>query len=267
MSVSLKTYVVDTSDCENIGTAGKKIATSIIENMGLTVIEVKTETSGEYLVNVKYGNDDRLMIQFDCKYLRYNTYGIIANLYRKADNGDYTLFSDKNEFASYSYGAGSSFTYKILELGEIKIFSETSLLSSHASFMITTLLNTVNNAEYTVFAIIIKTSYSILGEPVMVTYLIDAFLVDENNRYAKVSKLSDASDALIPNDGKVYLVPVRIAVNEWNLIGILGKKDNLYRSYCNVDGVLSSPIYLPGQPVTIGNVSGIGYGTLVYVDK
>ena len=42
MSVSLKMYVVDTSDCNNVGTAGKKIATSIIENIGLTVIEVKT---------------------------------------------------------------------------------------------------------------------------------------------------------------------------------------------------------------------------------
>lgn len=262
MAASLKRYVIDLSSYTNYGTAAKKVITDIVQNLGLTVIEVLTNTSSTYKVNTYYGSDEKLIIQL------YNSSSILyAYILKKGESGNYVNINSF-QIASFNYGQSYSISYLIYTLGEAKIYAQTSFLNySYVVFFVSSMLNTVDAKEYTIAGSINVGSDSTMGYSHYNMPSLSWYIVNSDNRSTTISKLSDASDTLIPSDGKVYLVPVRVKVDSWNLIGLIGGKENWYRAYCNVDGVKSTPDFVPGQPITIGSVSGIGFGNLVYVDK
>ena len=262
MAASLKKYVIDLSSYTNYGTAAKKIITDIVENLGLTVIEVLMNTSSTYKVNTYYGSDKKLIIQF------YNSIdSLYAYILKKTESGNYVNLGSFL-VANFLYGSAYSISYLIYTLGESKIYAQTSFLRyPSTNFFVSSMLNTVDAKEYTIAGSIGTDNISTMGYSHYRMYSLSWYIVNSDNSSALISKLSDASDVLIPSDGKVYLVPVRVTVNDWNLIGLIGGKENWYRAYCNVDGVKSTPDFVPGQPITIGSVSGIGFGNLVYVDK
>lgn len=262
MAASLKKYVIDLSSYTNYGTAAKKIITDIVENLGLTVIEVLMDTQGTYKVNTYYGSDKKLIIQF------YNSSSILyAYILKKVVSGNYVNINSF-QIASFNYGSSFSISYLIYMLGEAKIYAQTSFLNhSYVDFFVSSMLNTVDAKEYTIAGSISADVTSTMGYSYYKMANLNWYIVNSDNSNALIHELSDASDVLIPSDGKVYLVPVRVTVNNWNLIGLIGGKENWYRAYCNVDGVKSTPVFVPGQPITIGSVSGIGFGNLVYVDK